>query len=371
MQLQQTMAEAPVPATLVCKLCGLRYDPSAGRIHGRTFKCTPCDSAERNVRRNLGEQNPLNEWENSECEAFFKRLHAAKSKDPQGRLMWTTVRANMLTTICERAISKFSSICDVVALPLSVWLKKGWEESVIKQQPSEESEEYGCTVYKLPIKKLRWKETYEKEEAKLLQKERECAQKKQAKGKKGAKADDDEMDVPMAVQDQGKKSEAKAEENAEKQAAKERKKMLQSNDKIANLAGRAIGPLTAAATTLTKLMEKAEPHRDSMEPGVLTCAQEVLDKVAPWSTAAREAMNQQDGNKNGSPEACVALESLPFSGEDFKVAMKTNAETVKALRAAIPKRAAAKSKAKEIKEDMNDKDAQEPKPKRRRVKSAA
>ena len=67
----------------------------------------------------------------------------------------------------------------------------------------------------------------------------------------------------------------------------------------------------------------------------------------------------------------MALESLPFSGEDFKVAMKTNAETVKALRAAIPKRAAAKSKAKEIKEDMNDKDAQEPKPKRRRVKSAA
>ena len=94
-------------------------------------------------------------------------------------------------------------------------------------------------------------------------------------------------------------------------------------------------------------------------------------KVAPWSTAAREAMNQQDGNKTGSPEACVALESLPFSGEDFKVAMKTNAETVKALRAAIPKRAAAKSKAKEIKEDMNDKDAQEPKAKRRRVKSAA
>ena len=277
------MAEVPpeVTVTMVCKLCGLKYDPSAGRIHGRTFKCTPCDTAERNVRRNLGDHNPLNEWEQSESEAFFKRLHGAKAKDPQGRLMWTTVRANMLTTLCERAISKFSSICDVVALPLSVWLKKGWEESVIRQQPSEESEEYGCTVYKLPIKKLRWQETYEKEEAKLLQKEKECTQKKQAKGKKNAGDNDDTMDVPLALQDGSKKSDAKAAENAEKQAAKERKKMLQSNDKISSLAGRAVGPLTSATTNLTKLMDKAEPHRESIEPGVLTCAQDVLAKVAP------------------------------------------------------------------------------------------
>ena len=370
------MAEVPAavpagPVTMVCKLCGLKYDPSAGRMHGRTFKCTPCDSAERNVRRNLGEHKPLNEWENSECEAFFKRLHAAKAKDPQGRLMWTTVRANMLTTLCEQDISKFSSICDVVSLPLSVWLKKGWEESVIRQQPSEESEEYGCTVYKLPSKKLRWKETFETEEAKLLQKEKECAQKKQAKGKKNAGADADELDVPMAAQGEGKKSEAKAEENDEKQAARERKKMLQSNEKIANLAARAVGPLTAAATSLTKLMEKAEPHRESIEPGVFTCAEDVLAKVAPWSTAAREAMNQQDVNKNGSPEACVALEPLPFSGEEMKLAMKTNAEAAKALRAAIPKRAAAKSKAKENTQDDGAKNAEEPKPKRRRAKSAA
>ena len=352
------MAQVPAavpagPVTMVCKLCGLKYDPSAGRMHGRTFKCTPCDSAERNVRRNLGEHKPLNEWENSECEAFFKRLHAAKAKDPQGRLMWTTVRANMLTTLCEQDISKFSSICDVVSLPLSVWLKKGWEESVIRQQPSEESEEYGCTVYKLPSKKLRWKETFETEEAKLLQKEKECAQKKQAKGKKNAGADADELDVPMAAQGEGKKSEAKAEENDEKQAARE------------------VGPLTAAATSLTKLMEKAEPHRESIEPGVFTCAEDVLAKVAPWSTAAREAMNQQDVNKNGSPEACVALESLPFSGEEMKLAMKTNAEAAKALRAAIPKRAAAKSKAKENTQDDGAKNAEEPKPKRRRAKSAA
>ena len=285
--------------------------------------------------------------------------------------MWTTVRANMLTTLCERAISKFSSICDVVSLPLSVWLKKGWEESVIRQQPSEESEEYGCTVYKLPSKKLRWKETFETEEAKLLQKEKECAQKKQAKGKKNAGADADELDVPMAAQGEGKKSEAKAEENAEKQAARERKKMVQSNEKIANLAARAVGPLTAAATSLTKLMEKAEPHRESIEPGVFTCAEDVLAKVAPWSTAAREAMNQQDVNKNGSPEACVALEPLPFSGEEMKLAMKTNAEAAKALRAAIPKRAAAKSKAKENTQDDGAKNAEEPKPKRRRAKSAA
>ena len=55
----------------------------------------------------------------------------------------------------------------------------------------------------------------------------------------------------------------------------------------------------------------------------------------------------------------------------MKLAMKTNAEAAKALRAAIPKRAAAKSKAKENTQDDGAKNAEEPKPKRRRAKSAA
>ena len=87
------------------------------------------------MRRNLGEESPLNEWEKSDCEQFFQRLRKEKEKDPQGKLLWQTVRANMVTTLCEKAMSRFESTCEVSALPLSVYLKKVGPKKSLKLSP--------------------------------------------------------------------------------------------------------------------------------------------------------------------------------------------------------------------------------------------
>ena len=368
-----------VPETekLQCKLCGLQYAPSAGRQHGRVFRCAVCDSAERTVRRNLGEESPLNEWEKSDCEQFFQRLRKEKEKDPQGKLLWQTVRANMVTTLCEKAMSRFESTCEVSALPLSVYLKKGWTKEVIEAQPSEYSEQYGCEVFKVPVQKLKWQETFERERAKILRKEQECAQRKKNRKAKG-QDDDDDMDVPyQASAKESDKKSNKEEKDAEKKAAREEKKMLQNNEKVAALATKSVGPLTAAASTVAKVLEKAEDHRAVIDPGVMTTAQEILDKLEPWSVAAREALNRHDANKKSPAESCLPIAALPFAADDVKTVLKQNTETVKALRAALPKRAPRpKAEAAPGKENTSATanaaeadDADGPKLKRRRVKS--
>ena len=42
-----------------------------------------------------------------------------------GKLLWKRVRATMLNTLCERALARFESTCEVIPLPLSVWLARG------------------------------------------------------------------------------------------------------------------------------------------------------------------------------------------------------------------------------------------------------
>lgn len=44
---------------LTCTLCNLSYAPDKGRVHGRKFQCVPCASADRLLRRGLGDRTEL------------------------------------------------------------------------------------------------------------------------------------------------------------------------------------------------------------------------------------------------------------------------------------------------------------------------
>ena len=74
---------------------------------------------------------------------------------------------------------------------MSVLLQRGWQEDTVRRFPSYESPEYGCEVYKVPIKKQTWKQVFESVEERILERE------KQASKKRGAQAAD--LDVPVAV----------------------------------------------------------------------------------------------------------------------------------------------------------------------------
>ena len=271
----------------------------------------------------------MSEWSVEETQDFYRKLHADKAADPAGRLQWKTIRASVVTTLAERALARYEGQCLVESLPLSVWLSQGWDEKVVLSQPNEYSEEYKCQVYKVPVRRQKWSEVREREEKKILEREQEVLQRR---GKKGTQGDAD-LDVPTATEKAGKSTEAQEAKKLEK----ERAKLSRGNERLAAVAAKALGPLSANEASLEKLLAKARKLEDSMPEGSLKCGQEALTKLHDWSGKAREAINVQQTNKVAVPSLQQAL-TLPFKADEVKTLLKQKQEVQKVLQAAMPKK---------------------------------
>eukprot|EP00435_Cladocopium_sp_Y103_P014989 s5461_g3.t1 len=351
------MVEAADEATHACKACGYKYPLRAGRVHGKQFLCQGCNNVQNTIRRNLGDTSDVQSFTAEDSMAFFRSLRDAQ-KATDGSVTWKTIRAGMLSKMTEEHISKFSSTVAVEELPLSVYTVRGWPEEVIKKFPCEYSAEYGCDIYKVPVRTMSWEEAFQKVESRVLEKERLASQKKRKQ---------EDLDLPGG--EEGDAKSAKSEAKAAKKEAATKKKTLQQNERIASAAAKALGPLTSAQTALQKCLAKAE-ETEEKDAAALGLCKESLDTAAKWCEAAREAVNRQQLLRASEEqlEAVQALAQLPWDAEGLKIFLKQSTEAQKALKLSFPKKvvkpkAAAKEKAAAA-------GGGEPQPKRVRGKAA-
>lgn len=335
--------------TCRCVMCGLMYGSKDGRQHGKLFRCSQCLAVDRTIRRHLGTTADLQDFDAEESMDFFKTMGGSKVKG--SHLQWHTVRASLVKKLTEKQIKSYAAKIDIEELPMTVLLQRGWQEDTVRRFPSYDSSEYGCEVYKVPIKKQTWKQVFETVEERILERE------KQASKKRGAQAAD--LDVPLAAGPSGQNSEKQEER---KEAAAEKKKQA-SNQKIATLAAKSLGCMASTETALTKIINKGEMVPEADGPAMVVC-KDSLAKVKRWAEASRAAVNQQESNKAKSEgDSHVELTPLPFDASDLKVLLKQGQEGLKALRDSFPK---PKAKAK-----AEGTSTGEPAPKRRRVKAPA
>lgn len=331
---EQTQASSEAQ-TFVCKLCGHGYAEGEGRLHGRRFTCEPCSTAERTLRRNLGETTDMQQWTQDEVFGFYRNLRKQR-EEGSGRLQWKTIRSCMLNTLTQRAVTRWETSLTCESLPMSVWQSQGWEEEVVKLQPCEWSDAYQCWTYRVPKRKMKWSQAREEEEAKILQRERDATQKRKAKGKKRTNEEDSDLDVPDAVE--SKTNEDKSLRTAARQAAQAEKKTTVQNQKICAMAAKALGPLTTAMATMEKVWNKAETCPEVTEE-TKKCCEEIRTKLQTWRKSAHDAVNVQEKNSAAdNKENVVPLAALPFSPEDLKTLLKQSTEAGKCVKSAIPKR---------------------------------
>ena len=350
----------PPAAELVCKLCNRTVAASDGRQHGRFFRCLPCASIERAMHRNLGTAAEIGTWSHAECHSFFQKLH--EEKRDNGNLQWATIRAVLKRRMTERKISSFASTTEVTPLPLSVLLAQGWEEEVVKKFESEKSDTYGVDVFKVPITKFSWRDMFESVEEKLLEQEKEAT-----KRRAGKKNKEDDLDVPEAAAACGKDHD----KGKEKKELQELRQRMTHNAKVASSAAKAMGPLATAETSLTKLLAKAE-GKEGVDTAAVALCNEKLTTITAWGQQCRAAVNAQDRNKGqAAQEAQEHLEDLPFDPSDLRATLKQITEGQKAVKASMPKAAAApKKRAGGAGIATGDAGAEAPAPKRRRAKAA-
>ena len=270
-----------------CKLCSLKYPVAEGRVHGRFFTCITCASADRALRRNLGSQGSgLDSFSTDESCRFFRSVHRKKQENLGGRLLWTTLRATLVTSLTERRMHTHKTTLRGKQLPLSVWIQQGWPREVVEAQPNEWSEAYQCQVYCVNVKELSWQEEFNRIEQQILQHEQEITQNRKGKKKKAEDGNDaeenasdqGEMDLPATEAEKKSK-----EKNPEAAAKKERAK----NVGIANRAAKAVGPLQQALTTLSQLEQRLAKSNVTVEADLAATCRNVVGQLSGWTEAAR------------------------------------------------------------------------------------
>ena len=197
---------------------------------------------------NMGDKNELSQFSKEEVQDFFRKVQESK-ENKQGRLQWKTIRSTLVNYVTQRQILSFKTDVECAALPLSVYLAQGWEESVVKNCPSVYNETLGVETYKVPVQRDTWTQTFERVVERVLAQEKAASLGKKKKGLPADSGDELDLAVPVAAG----KAEKNSEKNAEKKAAAEQKKICASNLKVSGQAAKALGPLTNALTALDRL----------------------------------------------------------------------------------------------------------------------
>lgn len=249
---------------LLCKMCNLMYDEKNGRLHG-SFTCHTCAAADRALRRNLGERSEVQEFSREETYTFFRKVKEAKEESLGKRLQWQTLRATLIHHATQRQITEFKSDVECAALPLSVYLAQGWEESVVKNCPTVFNEALGVQTYKVPVQRETWTETFQRVQERILTQEKTATLRKKKKGEE--KDSGDELDLPPEPKNQGTAKEGK---NSDKKAAVEQRKLCATNVRVSGQAAKALGPLTNALTALDRMEARVAKAKVEKPEGLCT-----------------------------------------------------------------------------------------------------
>eukprot|EP00435_Cladocopium_sp_Y103_P032577 s2802_g8.t1 len=313
--MSENASPAGVNAACVCKLCTRQLPAgSPGRVCGKQWCCRHCLSLESLLYRNLGAAEQQG-WTTQGRSDFFKKSADTMST---GRYSWETIKTLVVEIQTEERVREQINKVRAKALPLAVWIAKGYEESAE-------------TTLK-EIRRLVEQEIHQKEQA--------------AKGKKSGKrkatdgdheAEETEWDVVPHAENSGPakgtakaaKVAARTSKKEEKSLEKERAKQEKKNAEVSSVAARAAATLSRSLKSLTSLIQQAEKANHTGES--LDAVKGALDRGTVW--------NEKAGNLLGVAAAIKGsggkLPELTFTGAEFADYHKATTEVMKALRAEL------------------------------------
>ena len=336
-------ADAPsVPEGLCCKLCARTLPASSpGRMRNKTWTCRHCLSLEMLLYRHLGPSEKQG-WSIDSRTDFYRRSTAV---DVAG-CTWSTVKTMIVESQATRLVKEQENRVTAKSLPLSVWVKKGYDEEAVKKYPAEEDENLG-KLYAVPVKSVTMKEARQLIEEELQTKEKEVLEKNAKKMKRqgddaGAK-EEDEWDVVPHIsaagggQPKGKKAKtdgntAAASAKAAKSAAKATVSANKANEQLTMLASKATGLLSRLLKSTQTLLLQAEKAK-------LEASSEIEDLKSSWErgTAWNKASVSALPLATAAQGTGARLEALPFTSKDLQDYAKATAGLHKQIREDLKK----------------------------------
>ena len=352
--------EPPSKQSKLCQLCRRALPENApGRLKQKTFSCRSCLSLQTTLYRHVGPA-PLSDFSVDDKAKFYAKCNEAPVSE---RYQWKTLRSVLITRMISKRICEQEQKVTSKALPLSVWVKQGWEETAVLACPSEEDPVLGL-LYTVPVKVDTIREVHQKIEERISELERAMAEKKTDKKRKAQEEQEPEQELevgsePTVVVQGGRKGVAKkkAARGAESQEtgsaktqralATEKAKTDKANQSSADLAARALSSCTSFLKSFSAVLRQLESLKLPKD-SVLTDA---VAELNSWRKAATELLSLHEASKGTG----VPLASLPFNALELKERQKLWSELLAGARQSV--------KAKK-QQDKETKDSEKPAAKR-------
>ena len=351
-------AESGQGAKHKCCQC-LREGLQDGRQHGKNkWHCTACNTLSQLLRRHLG-SNDLEGFDHAERADFFRATHENASS--QGRYGWKCVRSSLVKSMTEKKITEEERRVSAEELPLSVWISRGFEKSVVLACPAKEDPVLG-QVYAVPIRAQINREIHQQVEEELLLKEMAAQEKIASKKRKAAGEPVLEKDWDVAEEvpsgkanagsqpaGKGQKSQ-KSQESSEAARLKAEAKANRSNEQQAALAAKGTGAFSGSARQVGSVLaqcDKVLPHMAPEQRQSLTQAQ---DKLQAWLQESTDFLQIYEKTKGTG----AALKPLSYSLQDLKDVVKATASLLREFRGDLNAEKERKKEAEELRKKAQD-----------------
>ena len=258
--------------SLTCRLCSRALPKGTpGRCKAKTWACRHCLSLETMLYRHLGSTEGQG-WSVEARADFFKRAAELQT----GNFTWPTVKSLIVETQSVRRVKEQSNTVKSKALPLSVWITKGYQEEDVKKYPAEEDANLG-QLYAIPVKTTTLKEMQALITEEIQTKEKAAQEtKRSSKRKNEGKTDEQDAEawdiVPAksagleaetgpsrksAKKSSGKDTAAEAKKKVEKNMEKECAKANKANETLVQLASKGTGVLSRCVRVSEALLKQA------------------------------------------------------------------------------------------------------------------
>ena len=325
-----------------CKLCKRELPASApGRLVGKQWTCRHCLSMETLLYRHLGPADQQG-WSAAGRDDFFRKSARLET----GNYRWETVRTMVIECQTVERVREEGNKVKAKALPMDVWLAKGYAREAVLQFPSGDCPILG-PLYAVPVKETTLKEIKRAVEQEVQRKEQAA----KSKGKRKQEGEeDDQWDVVPEQAKGSSKGAAKApkvsgrcEEKNAKSLEKEREKQEKRNTEMSAFAARAAAALSKNLKQLESVL--AQCNKANIDSEDVEAAKQAHARAATWNKAAGEMLGVATATKGTGAK----LPELKFGNKDLSEYCKATVEVLKSLRAALKESKEAKTKAVEEK----------------------
>ena len=292
-QLEQPDGTVVPAAEVLCTLCqrALPAD-TAGRSDARTgrFQCRGCQTLQTMLYRHVG-PGALRDFDNKERQDFFTKCH---TDCPAHGYEWQTVRSCLVSRMVTRHLCEQGQQAQTEALPLSVWLSRGWEEHVIRSCPSHCEESLcGTEVFSVPVRMEYWRDVHSRMSS------GRAVQQKRGKAAAGDTPNGSvELEVgeaPLAhhMKGSGKaRPKAAAGESADRKLVREKERTNKENQKTADLAAKTLAVVTPVLKSLPALQTQATKWRLSAD--LISGLEKAYEEAVEWRSKSTEARTSKE-----------------------------------------------------------------------------